>query len=241
MSTLRAAANDYLSMRRALGFKLISQGRLLLRFVDYCDARDVDHVTSELAVAWATHPPRGGTDAVYWSRRLMVVRGFARHLHTIDPTNEIPPADVLSYHYRRVTPHLYSPEEIAALLHAAGRLDPPLRAATWQTFLGLLTVTGLRVSEVCNLDRDDVDLHTGVLVIADSKFGKSRQVLLHASSIAALRDYQQHRDLRCPTPQTAGFLVSTRGTRLDAGNVQRTFAGLVTAAGITTQPGRRRA
>jgi hypothetical protein len=96
MSTLRAAAHDYLAMRRALGFKLTSQGRLLASFIDYCEQRNACHVTTELAVAWATHPPRGGTDPVHHSRRLMVVRIFARHLQALDPATEIPPQDVLT-------------------------------------------------------------------------------------------------------------------------------------------------
>lgn len=240
MSALRTAAEDYLAMRRALGFKLTSQGRQLLSFIDYCEAHDAEHITTDLAVAWAINPARGGTDEAYWSRRLMVVRIFARHLRTLDPATEIPSLDVLPHHYRRVTPHLYSPEQIAALLRAAGRLAPPLRAATWQTFLGLLAVTGMRVSEVCHLDRDHVDLDTGQLVVADSKYGKSRLVFLHPSSIAALDDYQQRRDRLCPAPRTTSFLVSTRGTRLDASNVQSTFAGLLAAAGITARPGQRR-
>jgi integrase/recombinase XerD len=240
MSLLRTAVEDYLAMRRALGFKLTSQGRQLLSFVDYCEARHAERITTELALAWATHPPRGGTDQVYWSRRLMVVRIFARHLKTLDPATEIPPADLLAYHYRRVTPHLYSPAEITALMGAAGRLAPPLRAATWQTFIGLLATTGLRVSEACRLDRDDVDLDTGVLVVADSKFGQSRQVFLHPSSVAALHGYERRRNELCSTPRTSSFLVSSRGTRLDAANVQSLFADLVAAAGITTPPGRRR-
>lgn len=240
MSRLRKAGEDYLAMRRALGFKLTTQGQLLHSFIDYCRARDADHITTELALAWATHPPRGGTDEVYWSRRLMVVRIFARHLRTLDPATEVPPADVLPYHYRRVTPHVYSPSEIAALMEAAGRLTPPLRAATWQTFIGLLACTGMRVSEACHLDRDDVDLSAGLLSAADSKFGKSRQVWLHPSSVAALRDYLRRRDQHCPRPRAPALLITTRGTRLGATNVQSVFAGLVAAAGITPSPGRRR-
>jgi integrase/recombinase XerD len=125
-------------------------------------------------------------------------------------------------------------------VEAAGTLTPELRALTWQTFIGLLAVTGLRVSEVCRLDRTDVDLHTGVLVVADSKFGKSRQVWLHPTSMAALRDYERHRDQHCPQPRAPSFLVSTRGTRLDAGNVQSVFADLLATAGISPVPGRRR-
>lgn len=239
MTALRAAAHDYLAMRRALGFKLISQGRLLLSFVDYCEERHARHVTTDLAVAWATHPPRGGTDAVHHSRRLMVVRLFARHLQTLDPATEIPPHDVLACHYRRVIPHLYTCDEIDRLIEAAGSLAPRFRAATWQTFLGLLAVTGLRVSEACHLNRDDIDHHTGGVTVADSKFGKSRQVFLRPDSMAALCDYQQHRDRVFPSPRTASLLVSTRGTRLDAANVQHTFADLLVTAAITARGGRR--
>lgn len=240
MTALRAAAEDYLAMRRSLGFKLTSQGPLLLGFIDYCDARGARHITTELAVEWATHPPRGGSDEVWWSRRLMVVRIFARHLAALDPDTQIPPQDVLPFHYRRVAPHLYGPADIAALMAAAGRLAPPLRAASWQTFLGLLAVTGMRVSEACRLDDGDIDAHTGAVVVADSKFGKSRLVFLHPSSISAVQRYQWRRDQWIPTRSTPALLVTTRGTRLKADNVQRTFAELLTAGGIASPPGRRR-
>jgi integrase/recombinase XerD len=240
MSTLRTAAEDYLLMRRSLGFKLTTWGRHLMSFIDYCEAHHADHLTTELALAWATQTPGGSGDEVYWSRRLMVVRIFARHLKTLDPATEIPPEDALPHHYRRIAPYLYSPEEITALMTVAGRLTPPLRAATWQTLIGLLAVTGMRKSEACGLDRDQVDLDTGVLVVTDSKFGKSRQVFLHDSAIVALRDYQRRRDRYCPAPAAPSFFVSTRGTRLDAHNITQTFAKLVDTADIQALPGRRR-
>ena len=154
-----------------LGFKLTTQGRALMQFVDYCQAHHADHITADLALAWATDTPRS-SDEVYWSRRLMVVRIFARHLQTLDPATEIPQPDVLPHHKRRITPYLYSPQEIAALLEAADTLAPPLRAATWRTLIGLLAVTGMRKSEACRLDRDHVDLNAATVVIEDSKFGK---------------------------------------------------------------------
>jgi integrase/recombinase XerD len=240
VSRLREAAGDYLAMRRALGFKLTTQGRHLMRFIDYCEAHHADHITTELALAWATQTPRGSGDEVYWSRRLMVVRIFARHLQTLDPATEVPPEDVLPHHYRRIAPYLYSPGEITALISAAGRLKPTLRAATWQTLIGLLAVTGMRISEACHLDRDRIDLDTGVLVVADSKFGKSRQVFLHPSTIAALRDYERRRDHWCRSPRAPSFFVSTRGTRLDAHNITHTFADLLADTGIAAPPGRRR-
>lgn len=240
MSRLRDAAEDYLVMRRALGFKLTVWGRHLMSFINYCEAHHADHVTTELALAWATQTSRGSSDEVYWSRRLMVTRIFARHLKALDPLTEVPPEDALPHHYRRIAPYLYSPAEITALMAAASELSPALRAATWQTLIGLLTVTGMRKCEACALDRDQVDLDAGVLVVADSKFGKSRQVFLHPTTIAALRGYERRRDRWCPTPQAPSFFVSTRGTRLDVHNITHTFAGLVDAAGIQPRAGRRR-
>lgn len=240
MSRLREAAEEYLVMRRALGFKLTSWARHLRSFIDYCEAHHAERITTELALAWATQTPRGSSDEVYWSRRLMVVRIFARHLKTLDPTSEVPPEDALPHHTRRVAPYLYAPGEISALIGAAGRLTPPLRAATWQTLIGLLAVTGMRKSEACRLDRDQVDLDTGALVIADSKFGKSRRVFLHRSTVAALRQYERRRDRWCPAPAAPSFFVSTRGTRLDVHNITHTFADLVNDAGIQAPPGRRR-
>jgi integrase len=240
MSALRDAAERYLVMRRALGFKLSTQGRQLMGFIDYCDAHRAEHITTDLALAWAMRTPRGSSDEVYWSRRLMVVRIFARHLQTLDPATEVPPDDVLPHHYRRIAPYLYSPGEITALMAAAGRLTPPLRAATWQTLIGLLAVTGLRKSEACNLNRDQVDLDTGMLTVAASKFGKSRLVFVHPSTVSVLRDYQRRREQLCPTPRTPAFFVSTRGTRLDAHNLTRPFAQLADAAGIHAPQGRRR-
>src|SRR5437870_1027346 len=233
MSALREAAEEYLVMRRALGFKLTTQGRQLMRFVGYCEAQGAEHITTELALAWAMQTSRGSSDEVYWSRRLMVVRIFARHLAALDPATEVPPEDVLPHHYRRIAPYLYSPGEVTALMAAAGRLAPPLRAATWRALIGLLAVTGMRKSEACHLDRDQVDLDAGVLVITDAKFGKARQLFLHPATVAALRGYQQIRDRLCPSPSAPSFFISTRGSPLDEHNLPHTFATLLDDAGIT--------
>jgi integrase/recombinase XerD len=240
VSALREAAVGYLVMRRALGFKLTTQGRQLMRFVGYCEAQGAEHITTELALAWAMQTSRGSSDEVYWSRRLMVVRIFARHMAALNPATEVPPEDMLPHHYRRIAPYLYSPGEITALMAAAGRLAPPLRSATWQTLIGLLAVTGMRKSEACHLDRDQVDLAAGVLTIADSKFGKSRQLFLHPATVAALRSYQRRRDRWCPAPSAPSFFISTRSTRLDEHNLTRTFAALLDDTGIQAPPGRRR-
>jgi integrase/recombinase XerD len=239
MTTIRGHAEAYLAMRRGLGFKLTTFGQRLMSFVDHLERHDLSRLSTQAAVAWATSTPRSH-DEVHWSRRLMVVRVFARHLAVLDPATEIPPADILPHHYRRVTPHLYTPEQIAALMTAAGRLNPPLLAANWRTLIGLLAVTGLRTGEACRLDHDDVDLSQGLLTVRDSKFGKSRQVPIHPTTITALRDYARIRNRHCPAPTTAGFLASTRGTRLDEHNLSKTFTRLVETVSIPVTPGCRR-
>ena len=240
MTGLRGAAEDYLAMRRALGFKLTTQAAQLMSFVGYCESVGSDRITSELALQWATVTRCGSSHDAYLARRLMTVRIFARHYQTLDPDSEIPPEDALPHHKCRIVPYLYSSGDIAALLAAAGRLRPPLRAVTWQTLIGLLAVTGVRTSEACHLDDDHLDLDHATLVVLDSKFGKSRRLFLHPSTITALRDYRQQRDLWCPHRAVPSLLVSTRGIRLDVHNITHTFAGLIEAVGITTRPGQRR-
>lgn len=239
MSTIRGHAEDYLAMRRALGFKLTTFGQKLLSFVGYLEAHDMEVLTTDAALAWAMGTPRS-SDEVHWSRRLMVVRIFARHLAVLDPATEVPPVDLLQHRYRRITPHLYTPSELAALLTATDVLCPELRALTWRTLISLLAVTGLRTGEACRLDRDDVDLGDGLLTVRDTKFGKHRQVPIHASTVEALDSYGQARDQLLATRATATWFVSARGTRLDQANLPHTFARLVDAAGIQVPAGHRR-
>ncbi|HET7380489.1 MAG TPA: hypothetical protein VFJ24_10645, partial [Gaiellales bacterium] len=140
MTDLRLAMNDYLAIRRQLGFELKEPGRRLEQFVSFMERARLEHVTSELALMWATsvsaHP-------YTWRRRLGVVRGFARYLTTIDPATEVPSEDLLRASLPRVAPYLYSQAEIEALMAAAHGLTPRLRAATFETLIGLLSVSGL--------------------------------------------------------------------------------------------------
>ena len=159
---LRRAAEEYLATRRALGFVLSTQGRLLLDFVDHCERHAVSAVTTDVAVSWALGTARS-QDPVWWARRLMVVRIFARHLRALDPATQVPPTDVLPHAYRRTTPYLYSAQQLADLVGAASRLRPRLRALTYAAVIGLLASCGLRISEACRLDEGDVDLDEGVL------------------------------------------------------------------------------
>jgi len=230
MSSLRQVLEDYLRMRRALGYKLDGPDRQLDRFVTYLEQIGAQTVTIENAVAWATQP--AGADPGYWGARLSVVRQFARHLKTLDATCEVPPTLLLSCRSHRAIPYPYTREEIVALMAAAARLPSPLMAATYSTLLGLLAVSGLRLGEAIGLDRDDLDARHGLVRVIDSKFGKSREVPLHDTAMSALDAYSRRRDQLCPAPASDAFLLSTTGTRLLKPNIHRTFSRLKREVGL---------
>lgn len=229
MSSLRELAEDYLRMRRSLGYKLEISGWQLEKFVTYLEQAEAATVTIENALAWATS---AGSDPSYWAQRLSVVRQFARHLQTIDPACEVPPARLLPYRTPRAIPYLYEPEEITALMRAAEELEPSLLAANYRTLIGLLAVSGLRLGEAIRLNRADVDVRHALLRILDSKFSKSREVVLHDTTMRALEEYARLRDRRFPQPRCEAFLVSLRGTRLRKNCVHDMFARLVQVAGL---------
>jgi len=229
MTDLRSAMNDYLAVRRQLGFELKEPGRRLENYVSFMKHVGSEHVTSELALLWATlvsaHP-------YTWRRRLGVVRGFARYLTTIDPDSEVPSEDLLRAGLPRVAPYLYSPGEIEALMAAARGLTPRLRAATFEALIGLLAVSGLRRGEALGLDRGDLDLRDGALHVRAAKQNKQREVPLHESTTRALADYSRLRDRHSPEPTTPAFFVSASGTRLSGGAFTGTFAKLIRQVGL---------
>jgi integrase/recombinase XerD len=231
VSALQDHLRDYLELRRGLGFKLARDGQFLTGFVRYLDSAGAATVTIEHALAWAT-APAGGHPA-YWRHRLQVTRPFARYLMPLVPGTEVPPRGLLPGPGTcRAVPYLYSGAEIAALISAAGQIRSPLRAASYQTLIGLLAVTGLRAGEVIRLDRGDVDLQPGLLTVRGSK-GKSRQVPLHPSATAALAGYAQLRDREQPRPAAPSFFVSLAGTRLIYNNVHYVFHQLTKDAGLS--------
>jgi integrase len=239
MSALYQAVDDYISVRRSLGFKLEDYPWMLYDFVGYLEAVGVSTVTAELAVAWAQLPGEGA-HLSYLGKRLCVVRGFARHLAAFDPATEVPSAELLHWQECRAIPFIYSEQDIAALMAAARSLAPELRGATYETLIGLLTVTGARVGELIGLDRDDVDLDDGVVVIRFSKFNKSRELPLHASTVEALKAYAAVRDRLCPRPKAPSFFASSVGKRLVYVTVQHTFSLIAGAAGLDARSERCR-
>lgn len=232
MSGLSGQASDYLRLRRALGHKLDDVHRLLPRFVAYLDIIGAETVTVEAALAWACRPDADPASSV-WMRRMNVARGFARHMAGLDPRTEVPPPGLVTFRQRRRQPFIYSDADIAALMAQARRSIPtPLRAATVETLIGLLAATGMRVGEAIRLQRPDLLWAEAMIVVRDTKFGKSRLVPLHASAVAALAAYAEQRDRLQPRPETPAFFVSTVGTALLYCDVCHTFRKIVDATGV---------
>jgi integrase/recombinase XerD len=233
MTTLRTAVQEYLSLRRSLGFKLHEAGTGLLAFVTFMEQHRAVHITRQLALTWAQQPST--VQPTEWARRLSFVRGFARHRSATDPRTEIPPDGVLPYRPKRARPYLYSDEEIKGLLRAALKLRGRggLRPWTYHCLFGLLSVSGLRIGEARNLELQDVDLQAAVLTIRGAKFGKSRLVPLHASTRQMLAHYLARRK-RCwaTRPVSSYVFVSNWGNRLDGGEIHRTFYAVSRQIGL---------
>jgi integrase len=230
MNGLRDALADYLQLRRRLGFAMPQDGRLLEGFVTFLEQAGVERITTDLALDWARLP--GQAHPSYWRQRLSVVRGFARHLATLDPASEVPSPDLLPAHRPRIAPYIYSGEQIAALVAAAGRLTPRLRGLRHQTLIGLLAVTAMRPAEALALDRDDVDLRRRVVLVRTGKQKKQREVPLRDSTVTAVSIYVRQRDARFPRPATPAFFLSARGGRVGRHELNQTFTTLIREVGL---------
>ncbi|PYT75686.1 MAG: integrase [Acidobacteria bacterium] len=235
MKPLEQALNDYVSVRRSLGFRFQTPANLLRSFVVFLQAEGASHITRELALRWASRPAK--VQPSTWTARLGMVRRFAIWCSATEPLTEIPPADLLPHRYRRKPPHIFSDEEIERLLRKTQQLPSPkgLRADTFTTLFGLLVVTGMRVSEALGLEKPDIDFDHGILHLRCGKFGKSRYLPIHDSTVEALKKYAQARDHLFPSPLTLAFFLSERGTRITNGTTEYTFAKLSQQIGLRLQ------
>jgi len=165
---------------------------------------------------------------------VQMIRRFAQWRQLTDPRTEVPRADLLPGRYRRRPPRLYREEDIPRLLTAARHLPSPkgLRGRTYATLLGLLVITGLRSSEVVALDDADLHPHEAMLLIRRTKFGKSRFVPLHASTMEALTAYQAVRNRVVRHRRTDLLFVSELGVRITQGVAEYTFARVSAQIGL---------
>ncbi|MCP4406499.1 MAG: tyrosine-type recombinase/integrase [Gammaproteobacteria bacterium] len=236
MNTLRQAVEEYLDLRRNLGFKLLEAGKGLLDFVTYMERHRASYITQTLALAWAQQP--SNVQPSYWAQRLSFVRVFARYRSASDSRTQIPPQGLLPFKPKRARPYLYSDDEIKSLLNAALKMPyrferGALRPWVFHCLFGLLSVSGLRLSEARNLELQDVDLSTAVLTIRGAKFGKTRLLPLHSSTCKVLADYIARRKRHWARRPVSSYLfVSSWGNPLDNGEIHRTFYALSRQIGL---------
>lgn len=235
--TLAQAVDFYLATRRRFGFALVQVGVELRSLLSY--ARQIGHrgpLTIWLATQWAQQPQQCAPG--YQVNRLNIVRRFALFWRAYDPRTQIPPPGDTSHRYRRRPVHIYSSQEIGALLEAStvlGRVHP-FRASTFRAVVGLLSCTGLRVGEALKLSDRDIDWTAGLLTIRQAKNGHTRLVPLQPSTIEALRRYQALRRMSFGAGATGGFFVTFRAEPLGYFGLSGAFRHLCRRLGWTQAP-----
>lgn len=228
VSELAKDLEEYLALRRSLGYKLERAEQVLADFVAEMDDAGISHISTEFVLSWAidtTNP-----ESSWRAQRLGLVRGFARYVHGVDPRHEVPPTGLVPRRRGRLVPYLFSAADIEALMGAAARLRSPFQAQTMRTLIGLLAVTGLRVGEAIRLDRTDIDFEAGIITVRDSKGNKSRHVPISPTTRDALHGYLT--DWGCYFPDARPALTTTTGTRLRSSNLGTLFAEVVSLAGL---------
>ena len=231
MTGLQQAVEDYLAIRRSLGFKLERAGMLLPGFAAFVERRGSAFITTALALDWAAQPTN--VTPTWLAKRLGLVRGFARYMCAIDPRTEVPSPEMIDYRKVRLTPYVYSEKDVLALMLAAEEtLSGPLVRSTYVTLFGLLAATGMRVGEAIALDRVDFNEREAVLIVRHGKFDRSREIALHPTTCTALQAYCRRRDRVLPRPQAPSVFISRKGTRLIYANVHTIFLRLIRKAGL---------
>jgi integrase len=230
--TLADKLEDYIALRRSLGYAFRKQAAILRKLVRYVEVRQLDGpLTRNVAIDFLFS--REGTAngrAVHHG----ILRRFFEHLAVYDPCTEALDPRELPRSRAIPPPRILTDEELLLLLSATRRVSPryPQRALTLTMLVGLLASTGLRSGEALRLDRADVDLTDGVLHIRKTKFRKDRLVPVHTTTLAALRVYAQCRDVAFPVPKDFAFFLSSRGNRLSSAGLSIAFTAACDLAGL---------
>jgi integrase/recombinase XerD len=226
MKPLAVLAQEYLSLRRSLGFKMIGTEYVLRWFLAFLQREHETHIKTESVLRWV-HSSQT-VSLPQRSHRFAVIRKFAQYVHALDAEHEVLPHRLLTHKTERANPHIYSHSELLQLLAACRTLQPGkgLCRHTYYTIFALLAVTGMRVSEATSLTRDDVDLSEGIITIREAKFKKMRRVPVHASTVAALAEYARRRDEVFPKPESSAFFLSDSGAALTSAVLRVMFLRL---------------
>jgi integrase len=240
MSELRQAIEQYLTLRRGLGFELREAETVLRRFLAFAEREGASSITTDLVLRWTRQPSRA--QPATWASWVAIVRRLARWWSATDPRTEVPPEGLLPHRFRRQRPYIYSDDEIERLVRTAAQLPSAngMRALTYSTFFGLVAATGMRIGEGLALDRCDVDLEEGILTVRRTKFAKSRLVPLHASTREALERYATQRNRIFRRLETPAFFVSEHGRRITQWSTRYHFARVSQQVGLRAPAGGHR-
>jgi len=224
---LLAAIDAYVLIKRTLGAVFAAERRILRAFGRFVGDLEVDTISVDACTAYC----RGqGPLTRFAERKHQTLRGFFAYLRARGHLPASPLREPGPRAGRTFRPYIYSREELRGLLDATAILDDPrapLQAQTFRTLLLLLYGAGLRAGEALRLQDGDVDLHSGVLAIRNSKFFKSRQVVIGADLCAALETY--HRKRRVPSHRDgaqSAFFVSRTGHAISLNRLETVFARL---------------
>jgi integrase len=206
---------DYITYKRSLGFQIKMESYELRRFAVYSEKiGHVGSLTTDIAFQWASLKPE--YSRWYMARRMEIIRTFAKYICVFDPMTQMPPKGMFGKCHGRVTPYIFTHEEIKRLMKSSAELNAldGLRSRTIPIAIGLLWATGMRPSEVCKLVNDDVDLIKGRITIRETKFSKTRIIPLHETTVTKLQTYVLERDGLRIHHEDNHFLLMTGSTNM---------------------------
>ena len=232
MKNLPELLSEYIKLRRSLGFKLFKTEWLLNKFISFLEEQGQVYITTNVALNWATLPQN--SQPATWARRLSIVRLFSEYCFVNDTRNEIPSKNLLPHKYNRKEPYIYSDQEVLNIIEGAKNLNSKigLRPYTYSVLFGLLSVTGMRIQEVTDLNQKDVNLDEGLITIQQTKFRKSRIIPIHKSTRKKLEQYISKRDNILGKASSNSFFLSDSGTRLSTSTVRSNFVKVSCEIGL---------
>ncbi len=233
-SCLAAQIAAFIDLRRLSGTDYHSQARLLGYFDRFLVEQNVQQsrITREICERYQQSLMH--LDPRSQGNRLCVVRQLCKYLARTDPFNHIPEPFRMPTSRQAHRPYIFTPEQVGALLAAALTLPPPdsLRPHTYQTLLGLLYSTGIRIGEAFGLNIEHFFPEDQRLYIAEGKFRKSRWIVLSASTSRALEAYLGRRMTNNPNGPEAPLLLNERRQRLCHPTVYMAYRKLLGMCGI---------
>ena len=234
MNTLMCDFADYLrDDRKVSSNTLASYTRDVRRFCDYAAAHSLDvlRITKTNVITYMLSMQKSGSAASTVSRSLASVRSFYNYLILKNYLSANPADNLETPHQEKKLPQIMSTEEVGLLLSQPDRVNPPTpKSVRDKAMLEMIYATGIKVSELTALNRDDVDVSLGYIKCVGH--GKARIIPLGHVAVAALSHYLDDvRDIMAHDDENALF-VNCNGARLTRQGFWKLIKEYTRAAGI---------